>query len=77
MTSRMGGIEPSLLIPKGHVRLGDREVSIRAIRLRGVRLNDAADAAYGAKYTTKANAKYVKGLATPERKANTLELLPG
>jgi hypothetical protein len=63
--------------PEGHVRLGDREVSIRAVRLRGVRLNDAADAAYGAKYTTKANAKYVKGLATPERKANTLELLPG
>ena len=63
--------------PEGHVRLGDREVSIRAIRLRGVRLNDAADAAYGAKYTTKANAKYVKGLTTLERKANTLELLPG
>jgi hypothetical protein len=61
---------------EGHVRLEDRELPVRAVRLRGERLNDAADAEYGAKYTTKANAKYVKGFALPGRKANTLELVP-
>jgi len=40
-------------------------------------VNDAIDAAHAAKYTTKANQKYVKGFATPKRRATTLELLPG
>lgn len=63
--------------PNGDVRLDDREVSIRAVPLRGQRLNDAADDAYAAKYTTKANAKFVKGFRTARRKATTLELIPG
>jgi hypothetical protein len=62
--------------PRGHVKIDDRELPIRAVPLRSKRLNDAADAAYGAKYTTEANAKYVKGFATPGRKATTLELIP-
>lgn len=65
-----------LLESRGHVRLDDREIPVRAVRLRSKRLNDAADTAYGAKYATKANAKYVKGFALPTRKANTLEILP-
>ncbi len=60
----------------GHVRLDDQEVPIRAVPLRSQRLNDAADAAYAAKYTGKANAKYVKGFRLARRKACTLELLP-
>jgi hypothetical protein len=52
------------------------EVRIRAVPLRSKRLNDAADDAYGAKYTTKANEKYVKGFRTPGRKVTTLELVP-
>lgn len=63
--------------PSGAVRIGDHEVPVRAIRLRSARLNDVADAAYASKYTTKANAKYVKGLKIPRRKATTLELVPG
>jgi hypothetical protein len=63
--------------PRGAVRMEDREVPIRAVRLRIARLNDAADAAYAQKYTTKANLKYVKGFKHPGRKVNTLELLPG
>ena len=63
--------------PSGAVRISDEEVSVRAVRLRSTRLNDAADAAYSSKYTTKANAKYVKGLKIPRRKATTLELAPG
>jgi hypothetical protein len=62
--------------PCGHVKINDREVSIRAVPVRSKKLNDAADDAYAAKYTTKGNAKYVKGLAMPERKANSLELIP-
>lgn len=62
--------------PLGAVQLDDDEVPVRAVPLRSTRLNDAADAAYAAKYTTKANAKYVKGFRTAKRKAATLELSP-
>ena len=61
---------------RGTAKLDDEEVPLRAVRLRSVRLNDAADAAYASKYTTKANAKYVKGFKEQKRKANTLELIP-
>lgn len=63
--------------PHGCVQIDNREVPIRAVPLRSQRLNDAADDGYAAKYTTKANAKYVKGFKTPRRKATTLELIPG
>lgn len=62
--------------PAGQVRLGDLEVAVRAIPLRSQKLNDAADEAYAAKYTTKANLKYVAGFREPWRKACTLELVP-
>jgi hypothetical protein len=62
--------------PRGNVRLGRDELPIRAVRLRSTRLTDAADAAYAAKYTTKANLKYVEGFKSARRKAATLELLP-
>ena len=63
--------------PLGDVRFGTRTVPVRAIPLRSKKLNDAADKAYAAKYTTKPNAKYVKGLARTSRKLTTLELIPG
>lgn len=63
--------------PLGHVKIGEREVPIRGIPLRSKRVNDAADGAYGAKYTSKANAKYVKGLVTAKRKETTMELVAG
>ncbi|MGE5110324.1 MAG: DUF2255 family protein [Acidobacteriaceae bacterium] len=62
--------------PRGHVKIGDREVPVRGVPLRSQRINDAADEAYAEKYTSKANAKYVKGLTTTKRKATTLELVP-
>jgi hypothetical protein len=58
------------------VRIRDKEVPVKAVRVRSSRLNNSADAAYSSKYTTKANAKYVKGLRDPKRKATTLELVP-
>jgi hypothetical protein len=62
--------------PCGAVRIEDHEVPVRAVRVRSTRLNDAADAAYASKYTTRANAKYVVGFRRPKRKATTLELVP-
>jgi hypothetical protein len=61
----------------GAVRIDGEEIPVPAVRVRGVRLNDSADAAYASKYTTKANAKYVAGLRHSKRKATTLELVPG
>jgi len=62
--------------PLGHVRIDDREHPVRAVPVRTVSLNDATDDAFASKYTTKANAKYVKGFRAPRRKAATLELVP-
>ena len=64
--------------PRGHVRFdkNSEDVPIRAVRLRSTRLNDAADEAYAAKYTTQANRKYVEGFRRAKRKAATLELVP-
>jgi hypothetical protein len=62
--------------PLGDVKFETRTVPVRAIALRSKRLNDAADEAYAAKYTTKPNAKYVKGLASTSRKLTSLELIP-
>jgi hypothetical protein len=62
--------------PYGSIQLADKDLPVRAVRVRSAKLNDATDAAYAQKYTTKANQKYVKGFATAKRKATTLELLP-
>ena len=59
----------------GAVRIDDDEVPIRAVRIRSSRLNDAADAAFASKYTTKANSKYVEGFRDAKRKMTTLELV--
>jgi hypothetical protein len=60
----------------GAIRLGEREIAVRAVPVRGLRLNAAAERAYGEKYTTRANRPYVRGFATERRRAHTLELQP-
>src|SRR5262249_15958616 len=60
--------------PRGSIRLGDREVRVRARPVRSERLYDAVDAAYAAKYTTKASQKWVRGFALPRRRKTTTEL---
>lgn len=62
--------------PLGALQAGEREVRIRARRVRGERLLDAIDAAYAAKYVTPSAKKYVRGFRSPRRRATTLELLP-
>jgi hypothetical protein len=61
---------------RGAIKLGTKEVLVRARKLRGTKLIGAMDAAYAAKYTSKANLKYVKGFATMKRQATTTELTP-
>lgn len=73
---RSGWYRAFLAESLGSVKVGGREVRVRARKVRGERLNDAVDRAYSAKYTTKANLKYVRGFATATRRARTLELLP-
>ena len=62
--------------PLGSLQAGDREVRIRARRVRGERLLDAIDHAYASKYVTPGAKKYVRGFRLPRRRATTLELVP-
>jgi len=62
--------------PRGAIKIGDTEVPVHALRVRSANLSDAVDSAYGEKYTSRANQKYVKGFATTKRKATTTELVP-
>jgi hypothetical protein len=52
------------------------DIPVQAARVTGRKLLDAMDVAYGEKYTTKANKKYVSGFATAQRRAMTIELMP-
>lgn len=62
--------------PRGAIRVGEREIRVRARRVRAERVFDAVDAAYRAKYRTPGAKKYVRGFATPRRRATTIELIP-
>jgi hypothetical protein len=62
--------------PRGSLQAGEREVRVRARRVRGERLLDSIDDAYAAKYVTPGAKKYVRGFRLPRRRATTLELLP-
>jgi hypothetical protein len=62
--------------PLGTIRVGERQVRIRAIRARGERIRDAVERAYGDKYPTPGSARYVRGFRTPRRRATTIEFLP-
>jgi hypothetical protein len=53
------------------------DIPVRARPASGERLNDAVDAAYEAKYASKANNKWVRGLVTAKRRKTTMELTPG
>jgi hypothetical protein len=72
---KTGWYRTFLRVRNGAIKIGDVEIPVRAHRVRGAKLNDAMDRAYAAKYTTKANLKYVKGFATPKRRATTLALV--
>ena len=60
----------------GMIRVGVREIRIRAVRARGERIRDAVDRGYAVKYATPASAQYVRGLRAPRRRETTMEFLP-
>ena len=64
---------------QGAIRLAKDgpDIRVRAKPVLGERVNDAVDAAYEAKYSSKANNKWVRGLVTARRRKTTMELLPG
>jgi hypothetical protein len=61
---------------QGAIRLGEREISVQAMRTRSERLLAAVDQAYREKYTTPASAPFARGLGEPARRATTTELVP-
>jgi hypothetical protein len=63
--------------PLGTIQMpGGREVRVRAKKVRGERLLDAIDDAYGKKYNTRASLKWVRGFAQAKRRATTIEFVP-
>jgi len=62
--------------PLGVIQVGDREVRIRAIRVKSERLCDKIEDAYAEKYATKASQTYVRGFRTPRRRDTTTEFVP-
>ena len=60
---------------RGMIKIGQRNVRIRAVKVRSERLRHAAERAYGAKYASPGSRKYVRGLRAKRRRATTLELV--
>jgi hypothetical protein len=60
----------------GTIQIGDREVRVRAVRVRSERLRDAVEQAYAAKYTTPGSRNYVRGFRTKRRREATIEFVP-
>jgi hypothetical protein len=62
--------------PLGTVQVGEREIRIRAARVRSERIRDAVERAYADKYQTPGSLKYVRGFRTQERRETTIEFRP-
>ena len=62
--------------PLGVIHVGDREIRIRAVRVKSERLRDKIEDAYAEKYATKASQKYVRGFRTERRRNTTTEFVP-
>lgn len=62
---------------KGALEIDGKSVPVHARRVTMDSVLDAVTKAYGAKYTTKPNQKYVTGFAEKGRRPNTIELVPG
>jgi hypothetical protein len=71
-----GWFRAFLETPLGTMKLADREVAIRARKVRGERRMKAIERAYGAKYTTPASLLYVRGFRTARRRNATVEISP-
>jgi hypothetical protein len=61
---------------RGSVQIADREIAVRAVRIRDRRVKDAVDRAYLDKYNTAGAIKYDRDLGNARARATTLELRP-
>ena len=76
-TMKKGGWWRSFLAdPLGVIQVGDRQLRIRAIRVKSERLRDQIEEAYAHKYDTKASQKYVRGFRSRRRRETTTEFVP-
>jgi hypothetical protein len=61
--------------PFGTIQVRDRQVQVRAVRVRGTRIHDDIERAYANKYTTPASLKYVRGFRNKRRRETTMEFV--
>jgi len=62
--------------PLGTIQAAEREIRIRAVRVRSEHLRDAIERAYAVKYATPGSQKYVRGFRTARRRDTTIEFVP-
>ena len=62
--------------PLGTIKVGEREVRVRAVPVTSERIRDAVEEAYARKYPTPGSAKYVRGFRTKRRREATMEIVP-
>jgi hypothetical protein len=74
--ARGGWYHTLLNDPEGTIQVGDRQIRVRARRVRGERMLDAIEEAYATKYPTPGAVKYVRGFRTARRREATIEFLP-
>ncbi len=74
---KAGGWYRTLLDDRlGAIRVGAREIQVRAVRTRSERLRDAVERAYAVKYSTPGALEYVRGFRTRRRRETTIEFVP-
>ena len=61
--------------PRGAIKIADREIAVRAVRITDKALRDAVDQAYLEKYSTPGSLKYAKDLGSAKSRATTIELV--
>jgi hypothetical protein len=59
--------------PLGTIKVGDRLVQIRVVRVRGLRIRADVERAYANKYRTPSSLKFVRGFRTQRRRDATVE----
>jgi hypothetical protein len=75
-TQKAGGWYQTFLQDSlGAIEVGDRQVRIRVVSVRGTRIRDRIEHAYANKYTTPASLKYVRGFRTRRRRDATVEFV--
>jgi hypothetical protein len=62
--------------PTGTIRVGERQVRVRAVPRRGERVLVAVDKAYKTKYQTPGALRYVRDFCRAPSRATTTELIP-